>query len=60
MALIDEESKFPKGTDNTMLSKLHATHGTKSIYLKPKSDHVSTFGIQHFAGIVYYNPNGNY
>lgn len=41
-----------------MLSKLHITHGTKSIYLKPKSDQVSTFGIQHFAGVVYYNPNG--
>lgn len=58
MALIDEESKFPKGTDFTMLSKLHSTHSSKSIYLKPKSDQTSNFGIQHFAGIVFYNPNG--
>ncbi|KAJ6646193.1 Myosin-VIIa, partial [Pseudolycoriella hygida] len=58
MALIDDESKFPKGTDSTMLSKLHSTHSTKNIYLKPKSDQTSNFGIQHFAGIVFYNPNG--
>lgn len=60
MALIDEESKFPKGTDITMLSKLHSTHSPKSIYLKPKSDQTSNFGIQHFAGVVFYNPNGKF
>lgn len=58
MALIDEESKFPKGTDFTMLSKLHSTHSTKTIYMKPKSDQTSNFGIHHFAGVVFYNPNG--
>lgn len=58
MALIDEESKFPKGTDSTMLSKLHSTHSTKTIYIKPKSDQTSNFAIQHFAGVVFYNPNG--
>ena len=26
MALIDEESKFPKGNDQTMLNKLHRGH----------------------------------
>lgn len=58
MALIDEETKFPKGTDITLLNKLHLTHNNKTIYIKPKSDSSILFGIQHFAGSVYYNPNG--
>ncbi|XP_055591765.1 myosin-VIIa-like [Uranotaenia lowii] len=55
MALIDDETRFPKGTDLTMLEKLHSTHGSKTIYLKPKYDNVAAFGVQHFAGIVFYN-----
>lgn len=58
MSLIDEESRFPKGTDLTMLTKLHQNHTSKSIYLKPKADHNPSFGIQHFAGTVYYNVPG--
>ncbi|XP_053696662.1 myosin-VIIa-like [Sabethes cyaneus] len=58
MALIDDETRFPKGTDLTMLSKLHSTHGQKTIYLKPKYDNVPSFGVQHFAGTVFYNVNG--
>lgn len=58
MSLIDEETKFPKGTDATMLAKLHASHGTKSIYLKTKSDQSMSFGIRHFAGVVYYSVPG--
>lgn len=58
MSLIDEESRFPKGTDLTMLTKLHQNHATKTIYLKPKADHIPSFGIQHFAGTVYYNVPG--
>lgn len=57
-SLIDEETKFPKGTDTTMLTKLHKTHGTKTIYLKPKYDNVNAFGIQHFAGPVFYDSKG--
>lgn len=55
MALIDEESKFPKGTDQTMLAKLHKTHGAHRNYLKPKSDINTSFGLNHFAGIVFYD-----
>lgn len=58
LSLIDEETKFPKGTDSTMLTKLHKTHGTKTIYLKPKYDNVNAFGIQHFAGPVFYDSKG--
>ncbi|XP_068084788.1 myosin-VIIa [Anabrus simplex] len=58
MALIDEESKFPKGTDKTMLTKVHQTHSTSKNYLKPKSDTTATFGLNHFAGVVFYNVDG--
>lgn len=55
MSLVDEESKFPKGTDYTLLAKLHKTHSGKDSYLKPRSDVTPAFGIQHFAGPVYYD-----
>uniref|UniRef100_A0A0A9Z3B2 Myosin-VIIa n=2 Tax=Lygus hesperus TaxID=30085 RepID=A0A0A9Z3B2_LYGHE len=58
MALIDEESKFPKGTDQTMLAKLHKTHGMHRNYLKPKSDINTSFGLNHFAGVVFYDTRG--
>lgn len=58
MSLIDEETKFPKGTDLTLLTKLHSTHGKNQLYLKPKSDHSHLFGIDHFAGKVFYETEG--
>ncbi|XP_059618501.1 unconventional myosin-VIIa-like isoform X2 [Phlebotomus argentipes] len=58
MSLIDEESKFPKGTDMTMLAKLQSTHDNKTIYLKSKYDQSTAFGIQHFAGAVFYSVPG--
>lgn len=60
MSLIDEESKFPKGSDLTMLSKLHTTHKDRQQYIKPKSDLNPNFGIQHFAGVVMYDVQGNF
>lgn len=58
MALIDEESKFPKGTDQTLLNKLHKMHGSNKNYLKPKSDINTSFGLNHFAGVVFYDTRG--
>lgn len=58
MSLIDEESKFPKGTDQTLLEKLHVQHGNRSIYVKGKTTQTSLFGIRHYAGVVMYNPLG--
>lgn len=58
MALINEETVFPKGNDITLVAKLHSTHGTKTIYIKPKYENSVLFGIQHFAGSVFYDPNG--
>lgn len=41
-----------------MLSKLHSTHSSNKYYLKPKSEKVPSFGIDHFAGKVYYDVKG--
>ncbi|XP_072303122.1 unconventional myosin-VIIa-like [Eucyclogobius newberryi] len=58
IALIDEESKFPKGTDATMLYKLNSQHKQNSYYITPKNSYETQFGIQHFAGVVYYETKG--
>ncbi|XP_046402414.1 myosin-VIIa-like isoform X2 [Ischnura elegans] len=58
MALIDEESKFPKGTDQTMLTKVNKANDRNKNYLKPKSDTASSFGLNHFAGMVFYDTKG--
>ncbi|CAB1418909.1 unnamed protein product, partial [Pleuronectes platessa] len=57
LALINEESRFPKGTDLTLLEKLHSRHATNLFYVKPRvTDH--QFGIKHYAGEVLYDVRG--
>ncbi|KAL2806820.1 unconventional myosin-VIIa isoform 4 [Daubentonia madagascariensis] len=58
ISLIDEESKFPKGTDTTMLHKLNSQHKLNANYIPPKNNHETQFGINHFAGVVYYETQG--
>nr|XP_054590278.1 unconventional myosin-VIIa isoform X2 [Nothobranchius furzeri] len=58
ISLIDEESKFPKGTDATMLYKLNSQHKLNSNYVPPKNSYGTQFGIQHFAGVVHYESRG--
>ncbi|XP_059197185.1 unconventional myosin-VIIb [Centropristis striata] len=58
MALIDEESNFPKGTDTTLLQKLNQVHGKGGIYIPPKNNYETQFGISHFAGEVFYDSKG--
>ncbi|KAL1023382.1 hypothetical protein UPYG_G00040140 [Umbra pygmaea] len=58
LALIDEESNFPKGTDTTMINKMNQVHGKGTVYIAPKNDHDTQFGIQHFAGVVHYDSKG--
>ncbi|XP_072308569.1 unconventional myosin-VIIa-like isoform X2 [Eucyclogobius newberryi] len=58
ISLIDEESKFPKGTDATMLNKLNFQHKLNTNYIPPKNNYETQFGIQHFAGVVYYETKG--
>ncbi|XP_019731142.1 unconventional myosin-X [Hippocampus comes] len=57
LALINEESRFPKGTDYTLLEKLHSRHAANPYYVKPRvTDH--QFGIKHYAGEVLYDARG--
>ncbi|XP_036070844.1 myosin VIIAa [Oryzias melastigma] len=58
ISLIDEESKFPKGTDTTMLNKLNFQHKLNTNYIPPKNNYETQFGIQHFAGVVFYETKG--
>ncbi|XP_070765301.1 unconventional myosin-VIIb [Enoplosus armatus] len=58
LALIDEESNFPKGSDTTMLQKMNQVHGKGDIYIPPKNNYETQFGVQHFAGEVFYDSKG--
>ncbi|XP_011369328.1 myosin-IIIa [Pteropus vampyrus] len=56
LSLLDEESRFPKATDQTLIEKFEGN--LKSQYFwKPKRMELS-FGIHHFAGKVLYNATG--
>ncbi|KAM8787797.1 unconventional myosin-VIIb [Rhynchonycteris naso] len=58
ISLLDEESRFPQGTDSTMLQKLTSVHANNKAFLQPKNIYDTRFGIAHFAGEVYYQTEG--
>ncbi|XP_072818164.1 unconventional myosin-VIIb [Vicugna pacos] len=58
ISLLDEESHFPQGTDNTLVQKLQGVHANNKAFLQPKNIHDARFGIAHFAGDVYYQAEG--
>jgi myosin-5 len=60
LALLDEESRLPSGTDASLLTKLNvqlATPATKDIYKKPRFGN-SAFTIAHYAVDVTYEVDG--
>ncbi|XP_031147966.1 unconventional myosin-X isoform X1 [Sander lucioperca] len=57
LALMNEESHFPKATDGTLLEKLHNQHSKNSFYVKPRVA-VHNFGVRHYAGEVLYDVRG--
>ncbi|XP_029309150.1 unconventional myosin-X [Cottoperca gobio] len=57
LALMNEESHFPKATDGTLLEKLHSQHSKNSFYVKPRVA-VHNFGVKHYAGEVVYDVRG--
>ncbi|XP_059607576.1 myosin-IIIb-like isoform X2 [Phlebotomus argentipes] len=56
LALLDEESRFPRATDKSLIEKFHQNVKSK-FYIRPKSDAVC-FAIHHFAGRVVYQADG--
>lgn len=50
ISLIDDESRFPKGTDDTLLQKLHTQHDKHPYYELPKKTRTTAFCVKHFAG----------
>ncbi|CAF1653884.1 unnamed protein product [Rotaria magnacalcarata] len=73
LALIDEESRFPKATDYTLVDKLNANFSNSPLYIRSKSSFSSSsissasssthqsipsFSITHFAGHVQYDARG--
>ncbi|XP_035383783.1 unconventional myosin-X isoform X2 [Electrophorus electricus] len=57
LALVNEESHFPKATDATLLEKLHSQHSKNPFYTKPRVA-VHYFGVKHYAGEVVYDVRG--
>ncbi|XP_023951419.1 myosin-IIIb isoform X2 [Bicyclus anynana] len=56
LALLDEESRFPRSSDRSLIEKFHRNIKSK-YYVRPKSDAVC-FAIHHFAGRVVYQADG--
>uniref|UniRef100_A0AAX7TZG7 non-specific serine/threonine protein kinase n=1 Tax=Astatotilapia calliptera TaxID=8154 RepID=A0AAX7TZG7_ASTCA len=56
LSLLDEESRFPQATDQTLVDKFEDNLRCK-YFLIPKRVELC-FGIQHYAGQVMYNVNG--
>ncbi len=59
LSLLDEECKFPNGSDKSLLEKLHTklVPAFKNHYSKPRTAG-STFGVKHYAGLVNYDTTG--
>ncbi|PRP84330.1 class VII unconventional myosin [Planoprotostelium fungivorum] len=57
ISLLDEECRFPKGTDLTWLEKMHTNYAKHAFYEKPRTSR-DTFIIRHYAGEVSYNVAG--
>ncbi|XP_042857275.1 myosin heavy chain, muscle-like [Penaeus japonicus] len=63
LAILEEESMFPKATDKTFEEKLKANHlGKSPCFIKPKPPKAGQaeghFAIVHYAGTVTYNLSG--
>ncbi|XP_045154975.1 myosin-IIIb isoform X1 [Echinops telfairi] len=56
LALLDEESRFPQATDQTLVDKFEDNLRSKYLW-RPKGVELS-FGIQHYAGKVLYDASG--
>uniref|UniRef100_G3WLT4 non-specific serine/threonine protein kinase n=1 Tax=Sarcophilus harrisii TaxID=9305 RepID=G3WLT4_SARHA len=56
LALLDEESRFPNATDQTLVEKFEVNLKSKHFWRAKRLE--LTFGIHHYAGKVLYNASG--
>ncbi|XP_076147278.1 myosin-IIIa [Alosa pseudoharengus] len=56
LSLLDEESRFPRATDQTLVEKFEGNLKSKNFW-RPKRVDLG-FGIHHYAGKVVYNAGG--
>uniref|UniRef100_A0A671YXR0 non-specific serine/threonine protein kinase n=1 Tax=Sparus aurata TaxID=8175 RepID=A0A671YXR0_SPAAU len=56
LSLMDEESRFPQATDQTLVDKFEDNLRCKYFWIPKRVE--LCFGIQHYAGKVMYNVNG--
>ncbi len=57
-AMLDEECRFPNGTDVSFVEKMHKTSEKDEYYAKPRLKANELFGINHYAGTVNYTVAG--
>ena len=57
LAILDEESNFPKATDQTMIDKFHQAFEKHKDYVRPRGNE-AFFGLRHYAGCVTYEGEG--
>ncbi|XP_070539875.1 myosin-IIIa-like [Ptychodera flava] len=59
LALLDEESRFPKATDDSLVQKFNDKCGKNPGYIAATGiNRGAVFGIHHYAGQVTYNADG--
>ncbi len=56
--LLNEESIFPQGSDQTLFNKLTSNLGKKQEYIIPPRAAACVFQIKHYAGVVSYETIG--
>lgn len=57
LSLLEDESNFPKATDNSFLEKCHYNHALNDLYSRARMTNAE-FGIKHFEGVVWYSVEG--
>lgn len=58
LVILDEQTKFPKGTDTGVVIKCNKHHAENKYYIMAKSEISKMFGIKHYAGTVQYSVDG--
>lgn len=56
LALLDEESRFPASTDDTLVAKLDTQLSDDPNYVSPGAS--DAFGVRHYAGVAVYTASG--